>query len=273
MKILVTGADEFVGKHLCRELLSAGHLVKESVHSDYVSLKAAMTSHEPEVVIHAAGLYDTANLVFVNAERTETAATLAAAHGARMVYLSTAEVYADVNDALCYESSTPLQPRSMSALTRLWGEQVCELLAPDRLLILRLEAVYGPGAPRECVPVAIIEEMNGGEVVPPERWGRAWCYVGDAARAIRVVSERGVGACPSNVYNIGRDDIYVSANNLHRVVHLALNGVDNTEDTEGSFRRVSTARMRSLGAMPYAAVGIEEGLRYTYQSMREKVSA
>jgi nucleoside-diphosphate-sugar epimerase len=273
MKILVTGADEFVGRHLCRELLSAGHLVKESVNCDFSSLTTSVQSHEPEVVIHAAGLYDTSDLIHVNAELAKTVATVVAAHGARLVYLSTAEVYADVGDALCYESSTPLKPRHLGPMTRLWGEQVCELVAPERLLILRLEGVYGPGS--SSLPVRMIQDLVANDDVAAtlnaESRGRAWCYVSDAARAIRIVTERGLGATASNVYNISRDDLYVSAGNLARVVHLAINGVDNTEVAHGIFRRVSSARLRSLGWTP--TVGIEEGLRFTYESMREKVSA
>ena len=72
---------------------------------------------------------------------TTLVARAASAHGARLAYLSTADVYG----ARHVDEKTPVAPASLYALSKWWAEQVARLYAPKGLTVFRLANPYGPG--------------------------------------------------------------------------------------------------------------------------------
>jgi len=88
---------------------------------------------------------------------------------------------------------------------------------------------------------------------------RAWCWIGDTARAIRVVLERG----EEGIYNVGRDDEPVPTIEAARLAcRLTGKSEDLIEevDSPGQSVRIAADKLRALGWEP--EVDLETGMRH-----------
>jgi dTDP-4-dehydrorhamnose reductase len=280
MRVLVTGASGFVGRALVEELRHGERayevlpLGREDgdLAADGVA-ERALAEAKPEVVVHAAARIgvvrceDEPELALrSNVLATTQVARACAKNGARLAYVSTADVYGVA--AIADEETSPA-PESLYALTKLWGEQAARLYAPDRLLILRLANPYGPGVePGEgkgAVPT-MLRQAEVGERIPAFRGeARSWCWIGDVARAVRLVLESG----EDGVFNVGSDADPVSLTDVARLACAAAGAseelIDEVEPPPGRVSpRIGVERLRSLGWR--AEVGLEDGLRLLLES-------
>ena len=167
------------------------------------------------------------------------------------MYVSTADVY---------------EPASLYALSKLWGEQVAQQYAPRGLVILRLANPYGPGS-KGALPT-MLRQAAEGETVPAFRgeW-RAWLWIGDATRAIRLVLESG----EEGDFDVASDAAPVPLTETARLVcELAGAPPELVQEVDPPPGRVtpptSVERLRALGWRP--EVGLEEGLRLTLESFQ-----
>jgi nucleoside-diphosphate-sugar epimerase len=282
MKVLVTGASGFVGRALVEELRHAeaayevqplgrqdGDLSQEGV------AEAAVAETRPDVVVHGAARIGVVRCedepglaVRSNVLATALVARAAAAHGARLVYLSTSDVY---GSAAVADEETPPAPESFYALTKLWGEQAAALYAPGGLAVLRLANPYGPGVDagqaKGAVPT-MLRQADAGEPIPVFRGeARAFCWIGDVVRAIRLVLEAG----GDGTFNVGSDGEPVALVDVARVA-CELTGaphdlIEEVEPPAGRvMTRVATERIRALGWR--AEVPLDEGMRQLLESLR-----
>lgn len=162
MRIAVTGAAGYIGGWLYQELSARGHEVHAMDHvpgpgtlqggwrtfdlADEPARSYWLTSRRPDVVVHLAALFgrvwgerDLAETARVNAGLTAALARDTAAVGARLVYVSSSEVYGTAAE---YGGSP--DPLNMYGLSKLWGEEAARLYCPDGLVIARLSMPYGP---------------------------------------------------------------------------------------------------------------------------------
>jgi nucleoside-diphosphate-sugar epimerase len=286
VRVLVTGTDGFVGRALVGELRHGerayevhpigrqeGDLAEDGVAD------AAIVEARPDVVVHAAARIGVVRCeqepllaVRSNVLATRQVARATAEHGGRLVYLSTVDVYG----AADAEEDTPPAPASLYAHTKWWGEQVSRLYAPDALTVLRLANPYGPGIrPGEgkgALPT-MLRQAERREPIPVFRGeARAWCWIGDVVRAIRLVLEAGVGG----VFNVGSDAEPVSLSEAARLA-CELAGAPETLIEESSpppgrvTPRISVERLRALGWRP--EVTFDEGMRLLLDSLRSAAPA
>ena len=283
MRVLVTGASGFVGRALVEELRhgersyevhalerSAGDLAEPGV------AHAALAEAQPDTVVHAAARIGVVRCeeepllaLRSNVLATTLVARACAAHGTRLAYVSTADVYgaAPVAD----EGIAPA-PASLYALTKWWGEQAARLYAPERLLVLRIANPYGPGVEtgqgKGALPT-MLQQAERGERIPAFRGeARSWCWIGDVARAVRLVLESG----EDGVFNIGSDADPLSLTDAARIACEVAGAspelVDEVEPPPGRVTpRIGVERLRALGWRP--EVGLEEGLRLLLESSRQ----
>jgi nucleoside-diphosphate-sugar epimerase len=280
MKVLVTGASGFVARALVEELRHGeraydvhplerrdGDLAEDGVAD------RALDDARPDVVVHSA-----ARIGVVRCEeepllalRSNVLSTLhvaraCTARGARLVYVSTADVY---GVAAVADEDTPPAPESLYALTKWWGEQTAQLYAPAGLVVLRLANPYGPGVePGEgkgALPTMLAQAERGERIPAFSGEARSWCWIGDVSRAFRLVLESGA----EGVFNVGSDADPVTLVDAARIA-CAVTGasselIDETEPPAGRVTpSISVERLRGLGWRP--EVGLEDGLRLLLES-------
>jgi nucleoside-diphosphate-sugar epimerase len=94
---------------------------------------------------------------------------------------------------------------------------------------------------------------------------RAWCWIGDVSRAVRLVVESG----QEGIFNVGSDGDPIMLMDVARTV-CELTGapqdlIDEVEPPAGrAAPRISIDRLRALGWRP--EVGLEDGLRLLLES-------
>jgi nucleoside-diphosphate-sugar epimerase len=200
-------------------------------------------------------------------------ARAAAAHGARLSYVSTSDVYGPAVEA--DEQAVPA-PESLYALTKFWGEQASALAAPGGLTILRLANPYGPGVDagqaKGAVPT-MLRQADAREPITVFRGeARTFCWIGDAVRAIRLV----LGSGEEGAFNIGSDGQAVALADVARLA-CELTGaphdlIEEVEPPPGRvMTRIATERVRSLGWRP--EVSLDEGMRLLLDELRAAAPA
>ena len=248
-RVIVTGAEGFVGGHLLRSLAARG-LEPRGTTIDSLPLpdragfaRVASLAGGPAAVIHLAGIS------FVpQAERDPAGALVANLDGtrsvveglrdadpggrSRLVFISSSQVYRP-REAVAIDEDSPLEPRGVYGLTKLAGEALCRILCqvdpPRPLVIFRPFNHTGPGqrpdfaAANFARQVALIE---AGKQEPVLHTGslssrRDFCDVRDVVEAYALAA---AGAVPPGIYNIASG----------RTVSLA-------EVAEG-FRSIATVR-------------------------------
>jgi len=286
MNVLVTGASGFVGRALVDELRhgdgayevhplerSDGDLAEEGVAD------VAIAETRPDVVVHAAARIgvvrcdeEPERTLRSNVLATTLVARAASAHGARLAYLSTADVYGDGD----VDEKTPVAPASLYALSKWWGEQVARLYAPKGLTVLRLVNPYGPGVDpgqgKGAIPT-MLRQAERREPIPAFRGeARSWTWIGDTVRGIGLVLERG----EEGVFNVGSGDEPVALTAAARLACELAGAPDElvreVDAPPGRVTpRVSVERLRALGWR--AEVGLEEGMRRLLESLRAAATA
>jgi len=220
MRIVVTGAAGFLGKHIVRRLLQDGHEVSgfdqlrpsdpevRVIEGDLRDLSAVENVvYRHEVVCHVGAIGD----VYLAGERPGLAAEVnatgsanigiaAGRHGARVVYASTWEVYGQpVYEPI--DEDHPCQPDHPYSITKLAGERL--LLAAGDLhgvpvLALRLGTAYGSGLRPNSVFRIFLDCARRGEPLTIQgggAQGRQFTHASDIARAFSL-------ACNSDLHGI-----------------------------------------------------------------------
>ena len=236
-KILVTGGAGFIGSEFIRLATKEEYKVvvvdKLTYAGDLKRLKEAkgkfdfckidiynkkkvndiFKKHKPEIVVHfAAETHVDRSILgstpFVKTNIMGTQILLDAARESntkRFIYISTDEVYGDIEKGQFYEH-TPINPSSPYSATK----AAADLLVKSYVrtfdfpaIIIRPSNNYGPWQyPEKFVPVIIYKALKN-EKIPVYGKGlnvREWLYVSDCASAVLAVMKRGrVG----ETYNVG----------------------------------------------------------------------
>ena len=218
MRIFVTGAAGFLGKHISQRLLADGHAVTgfdqaplshpdiiwvEGDLRDPAALQTAIARHDAVCHVGAIGdVYlageDPALAAAVNVAGSANVAAAARRHDARIVYASTWEVYGHPEYEPIDEVH-PCRPDHPYSITKLAGEQM--LLAADRLhgvpvLALRLGTAYGTGLRPNSVFRLFIDRARRAEPIQIQgegTQGRQFTHASDIGRAFSL-------ACSSDLH-------------------------------------------------------------------------
>ncbi|MBI1887755.1 MAG: SDR family oxidoreductase [Nitrosomonadales bacterium] len=173
MKFLVTGANGFVGRSLCAELLRQGYAIRAAVRSGNARIDHAEQAivgpigaktdwtdalRGVDVVIHLAArvhvMRETAGdplaeFLEVNLHGTENLARQAARAGVRrLVYVSSIKVNGESTKGQPFSESDNPDPQGPYAVSKWQAEQVLHRVAKEtglEVVIVRPPLVYGPG--------------------------------------------------------------------------------------------------------------------------------
>ena len=226
MNALVTGANGFVGSHVCETLLSAGHAVRALVRetSDltwleglelelvYGDLRKRETlesaARDAEWVFHTAATVrprNASDFERVNREGTHVLAEVCAASGVkRFVFFSSAAAAGPAESPANPKTEEhPCEPVSQYGRGKLGAEKALgEMAGVLHSVILRFPAVYGP---RDKDSLVLLRNLKLG--VRPDFGGTfSVVYVRDAARAALMAAE--VDVASGSVYFISDGQVH-----------------------------------------------------------------
>ncbi len=230
MRILISGINGFVGRHLAASLLGNGHRVwgftadpvaalgpeMDDVEVtqvdllDAAGLAALIARVEPEAIVHLAGLSHVGeswkrpgDYLRVNFEGTLN--LLAAAAGRRLIFASSSEVYGAVpEDEQPLSEDRSLGPRSPYAMTKACAERIA--LDAGAIVVRSFNAVGTGQAPAFALPsfAGQLAAIRRGQGEPVLRVGdlsprRDFVHVRDVADGYRTLLADGE---PGTVYNL-----------------------------------------------------------------------
>ncbi|HEX8940877.1 MAG TPA: NAD-dependent epimerase/dehydratase family protein [Candidatus Limnocylindrales bacterium] len=216
MKVLVAGGAGFIGSHLCRTLLEAGHQVVclDDLSTGRLANVGDLAGHarfeflqqdarsaplvSAEAIFHLASPaspvdYERLQLetLAANSLGTWRLADIAVQTGAKLTYASTSEVYGDPlvhpQDEGYWGNVDPVGPRSMYDEGKRFGEALLTAMRRTRGLratIVRIFNTYGPGMRPDdgrVIPELVTAALAGRPLVlhGDGSQTRSFCYVED----------------------------------------------------------------------------------------------
>jgi dTDP-glucose 4,6-dehydratase len=306
VRVLVTGGAGFIGSHFVKRLLAHGVEVEVLDKLTYAGNPANLVDTGVElrqgdiadasVVAQAAdgcdaivnfaaethvdrSILEPGALIGTNVVGVQVLLEWARRTGARLVHVSTDEVYGDLDAGGSSREEDALRPSSPYSAAKAAGD--LQVLAYVRTygvdaLVTRGSNTYGPNQyPEKVLPLFITNALDG-EPLPVYGDGRQvrdWLFVEDHCAAIDAALRSGRAG---EVYNVGGGDERENREITQMVVeHTGADPalVRHVEDRAGHDRRYSldcTKIATELGWRP--AVTLEEGLARTvawYRDNRE----
>lgn len=302
MRVLVTGGAGFIGSHFVKRLVARGDDVVvldkltyagNPANLDGVDVPLVVGDIADPVAVGKAGtgcdavvnfaaethvdrsVLDPSEFVRTNVHGPMTLLEWARESGARMVQVSTDEVYGDLEAGGASLETDALRPSSPYSASKAGGD----LLVPAYARTYGVNAsttrganTYGPNQyPEKLIPLFSTNAFDG---IPLPVYGdgkqvREWLHVRDHCAAIELVLHEGA---PGEAYNVGGE----ARENLHvtrRILELTGAPADlvrHVEDRAGHDRRycVDDTRVRALGWVPQHRFD-EDGLADTVAWYRD----
>lgn len=284
MKILVTGANGFIGRVCVAGMLTRGHEVDalDLVDLGYFNGTGIHRFHSHDIispftlaesfdaVVHLAAynvthIGDTEASMYTRVNVDGTANLLSGVRARRFVFLSTTKVYRKHAGLITEESE--VDPQQPYERTKRLAEELCLRMRDNGgLVILRSVNAFGPAQPEKAViPVFFARAMSGEpiKVFGPRGAWLQFVYVDDLARALEMAA---VTPGVDGVFNVASDDV-VRLEDLALMVKKICGSSSDICFTDERFEpkaEVSYGRIKErLGWRP--SVALEEALSRYYE--------
>jgi dTDP-glucose 4,6-dehydratase len=300
VRLLVTGGAGFVGSHFVKRLLASGEdvvvLDKFTYAGNAANLPADVDCRRGDIAVRedVEQIGDVDAIVNFAAEthvdrsilgpedfvRTDVLGTLvllqvARELSARLVHVSTDEVYGDIEPGWSSREDDPLRPSSPYSASKAGGD--LQVLAGVRTFgvnasVTRGANTYGPNQyPEKLLPLFTTNALDD-DALPlygDGRQVRDWLHVDDHCGAIELILREGEAG---EIYNVAANEEHENAELARLIVdHLGKDTslIRHVEDRAGHDRRYSldTAKLRGLGWEPRREW--EDGIRATIDWYRD----
>ena len=248
MKFLVTGANGFVGRYLCAELIRQGHTVRAAVRSAIpldnpieVSIVGTIDGETNwtdalrgiDVVIHLAARVHVmkdedsdslAEFLKVNTQGTANLASQAAVAGVkRLVYVSSIKVNGEqTTETRPFIESDKPNPQDAYAISKWQAEQTLQRITQEtglEVVIVRPPLVYGPGAKGNFIRLLVAMDKGIPLPLASVRNKRSLIYLGNLADALIACASHPAAAGKTYLVRDGED---ISTPELLRQIAISL---------------------------------------------------
>jgi dTDP-glucose 4,6-dehydratase len=300
MRVLVAGGAGFIGSHFAKRLLDAGDDVVvldkltyagneanlpddvELVRGDIAVPEQVERTGAVDAIVNFAAethvdrsILGAAEFIQTDVLGTYVLLRRAAELGARLVQVSTDEVYGDVEPGFSSREDDALVPSSPYSASKAGGD--LQVVSAVRTFgvnasVTRGSNTYGANQyPEKILPLFVTNALDG-EPLPLYGDGRQirdWLHVDDHCAGIDLVLRSGE---PGGIYNIGADEPHENVELTRKI--LEHTGADpslvrHVEDRAGHDRRysVDTTKLRALGWEPRRSW--DDGVRSTVEWYRD----
>jgi nucleoside-diphosphate-sugar epimerase len=199
LKVLVTGSEGFVGKHLCRQLVEEGAtVVKDSLVKNIALRMPKSHIVGVDVLIHLAArasAFDSANNPY-ETYSTNILSTLWALETARLNHISkfiyiNSYIYGQP-EYLPVDEKHKINPETPYHKSKYIGEKLCEYYFSDfgiNIVTLRTFTLYGPGAKSFQSISRLINQIHhyGNAILSTDSMRRDFLYVEDFVRLVSII--------------------------------------------------------------------------------------
>ena len=170
MKIIILGANGFIGRRILNRLYPSHQVLACSLHPDilpeedyrfetidmldYAAMTTLLNDFQPEVIINASALsvvdyceQHPEEAYAMNVTAVKHLAEYSRDHSCRLIHLSTDFVF-DGTSSIAYTETDAPNPVNYYGKTKQWSEEVIGQLCTD-YAIVRVEVVYGKPLPKQ----------------------------------------------------------------------------------------------------------------------------
>jgi UDP-glucose 4-epimerase len=266
--VVVIGASGFLGGALVHALRATGRAVRGvgrraaptvDVVCDLASLASAV--ERDDIVVNAAGVAikdapDDVTLIRENLRIARAAADAADSRGARLVLVSSADIW-PVDARPDAREDMPVLPDTAYGLSKLVAEQDLAARPSLRSLVVRPTYVYGPGMFEGRVFASVVKQASAGEVVlrgdPKSRTD--YVFIDDVTRGLmHLIDSPAAWADGTRTFHLASGTL-TSLEDLVRSLVAATGREARVRWEASSPARIqqgplSTQRMRELGFTP-----------------------
>lgn len=219
-KILITGCNGFLGQRLCAyykekyQVIAAGHQDVDICREEAV--ERLLKETRPDAVFHCAAISDTGYAQQhpeeshrVNVEGNVYLAQACRKHHAKLIYMSSDQVYNGNIGLQPWKESDPVRPKSVYGTDKLQAEEKVQKILPDAVA-LRLTWMYDlPGSPLKLnrnLPVNLQQAfLKGEKILAAVREFRGITNVWEVVRLMEKCLD-----LPGGAYNFGSMNEYNS---------------------------------------------------------------
>jgi len=185
MKILITGGKGMLGRTLQRESGGENEIIVADLPewdiTDDEAFTAKTLEASPDLIIHCAAMTKVddcetnRDLAFkLNEEGTRNVAMAAKSANARLIAISTDYVFSGEppHEPWAWSETDIPRPRTVYGASKFAGEQMIQMIHPDKSVILRIAWLYGEGGPsfihtmaklgqQEGAPLKVVNDQRG----------------------------------------------------------------------------------------------------------------
>lgn len=245
MKLLVTGANGFVGRALCAELIARGHVVRAAMRHVDAQIENAVevgsideqtdwfaALRDVDIVIHLAArvhvMHDTSadpleEFRKVNLHGTENLARQAAQAGVkRLVYVSSIKVNGEQTASAPFSETDSANPQDPYGVSKWEAEQALRRVADEtgmEVVIVRPPLVYGAGVKGNFAQMLKILVKGIPLPLASIKNRRSLIYVGNLVDALTLCAMHPAAANQTYLVSDGED---ISTSDLLRQLGAAM---------------------------------------------------